>query len=64
MKVELLFAWYDLWVGLYWDRKSRTLYALPIPMFGLKISFAPASPNACDTCGNDPCTHPFGHPPR
>jgi|GEM_PF-3377823 len=39
MKVELIFAWYDLWVGFYWDRKNRWLYFLPVPMFGLVFKF-------------------------
>ena len=30
----LKFAWYDLWLGLFWDRKKRRLY-LGIPMFVL-----------------------------
>lgn len=29
-----VFAWYDLWVGAYWDRKNRKLYLLPIPCIG------------------------------
>lgn len=32
MKVKLSFAWYDLWVGAYWDRKNRVLYVCPVPM--------------------------------
>lgn len=40
MKVQILVAWYDLWVGAYWDRKSRCLYLLPVPCIGLKVSFA------------------------
>ncbi len=39
MKIKLLFAWYDLWVGAYWDRKNRTLYLLPIPCCGIVITW-------------------------
>lgn len=38
-RVRFLFAWYDLWVGFYWDRKGRQLYFLPIPMLGLVFDF-------------------------
>jgi hypothetical protein len=31
VKVRFKFAWYDLWVGAFWDRKSRTLYVCPLP---------------------------------
>ena len=37
--MEFFFAWYDLWIGFYWDRKNHVLYVLPIPMFGAKINF-------------------------
>ena len=38
MKIELLFAWYDFWVGIYLDRKNRALYMFPLPMLGVKVS--------------------------
>ena len=34
-----LFAWYDLWIGAFWDRKSRKLYILPLPCVGVVIQF-------------------------
>jgi len=33
-----VFAWYDLWIGAYWDRRTRTLY-LMVPMIGVAIKF-------------------------
>jgi hypothetical protein len=39
MSVRPLFAWFDLWVGAYWDRKNRKLYILPIPCCGVVITF-------------------------
>lgn len=38
-KVTPIFAWYDFWVGAYWSQETRTLYILPLPMFGLKVRF-------------------------
>jgi hypothetical protein len=29
MKIRLFFAWYDCWIGFYWDRKFRALYICP-----------------------------------
>ena len=43
VKVRFLFAWYDLWIGAYWDRKSRALYILPVPMFGIVLEFKRAT---------------------
>ena len=39
--MKLIFAWYDLWVGAYWDRLNRRLYIFPIPMVGAMIQFKP-----------------------
>ena len=36
-QIEPFFAWYDFWVGLFWDSKKRILYVFPIPMFGFKV---------------------------
>lgn len=39
MKIKLLFAWYDLWVGAFYDRKGKRLYILPLPCVGIVIQF-------------------------
>lgn len=41
MKVRPVFAWYDLWVGIYWDRASRKLYLLPVPCCGVCLEWRP-----------------------
>lgn len=37
MKFQLLFAWYDFWIGLFYDQKKNWLYFLPLPMCGIII---------------------------
>lgn len=37
--VRPIFAWYDLWVGAYWDGKFNRLYVLPLPCVGVVIQF-------------------------
>lgn len=37
MTVRPFFRWYDLWVGAYYDRGSRTVYICPLPMIGVRI---------------------------
>jgi len=37
--IHLVFAWYDFWVGAFWDAKKRRLYIFPVPMLGLYVQF-------------------------
>lgn len=39
MRVRFIAAWYDLWVGAYWDRRRRRLYLLLVPCLGIVIHF-------------------------
>lgn len=37
MEITLFFAWYDCWVGAFYDQKKRTLYLCPLPCVVMKI---------------------------
>jgi hypothetical protein len=37
MKIRIFFAWYDFWIGLYWDRKDYSLYVCLIPTIVIRI---------------------------
>ena len=41
MRIRALFAWYDCWVGFYWDGLYRRLYVFPLPMLGFVIDLSP-----------------------
>lgn len=38
IKFKLFFAWYDGWIGFFYDRKKKILYiCFPFPMIVLSI---------------------------
>ena len=37
MKVKAFWAWYDFWVGFFWDGKKRALYICVLPTLVIKI---------------------------
>jgi len=34
-----MFAWFDFWIGIFYDVSKKILYLFSIPMFGIKINF-------------------------
>ena len=39
MTIRPVFAWYDLWVGVFIDVAKRRLYVLPLPCIGFMVQF-------------------------
>lgn len=39
MRIKPLFAWYDIWIGVFIDTKKSKIYILPLPCIGVVISF-------------------------
>ncbi len=42
MTVRPMFAWFDLWIGVFVDRPRRRVYVFPFPCFGLVFTASPA----------------------
>jgi hypothetical protein len=39
MIIRPIFAWYDIWVGVFIDRPKCLIYIFPVPCLGVVISF-------------------------
>jgi hypothetical protein len=39
MKISFIAAWYDCWIGLFYDQKKQWLYVFPIPFVGIVVKF-------------------------
>jgi hypothetical protein len=39
MTAHFIFAWYDFWIGLFWDQEKHRLYIFPVPCFGIMLEF-------------------------
>ena len=37
LKIQIFFAWYDFWIGWYFDKKHGILYICLLPMIVIKI---------------------------
>lgn len=37
LNIKIFFAWFDFWIGFYWDRDDRILYVCPIPTIVFKF---------------------------
>lgn len=48
MRARIMFAWYDMWVGVFWDKSKRRLYLLPVPCLGVRLDFATPTETATE----------------
>ena len=40
MKVRPIFAWFDLWVGVFIDRPRQRVFIFPLPCLGIVIDWS------------------------
>lgn len=51
--IRFFFAWYDLWIGAYWDRERKIIYLLPVPCFGVALKRFPVFDLRSENAGSD-----------
>jgi len=39
--VKPVFAWYDLWIGVFFDRRKRKVYIFLVPCLGMEVQLKP-----------------------
>ena len=39
LRIRPMCAWYDMWIGAFYDKPRRRLYIFPVPCFGVRIEF-------------------------
>lgn len=37
MNIKPIFAWYDIWIGVFIDKPKKRIYIFPVPMLGIVI---------------------------
>jgi len=37
MKISFFVAWYDAWIGFFYDTKKQILYICPLPCLVIKV---------------------------
>lgn len=47
---QLLIAWYDFWIGFYYDVRHRTLYFIPIPCLVFRFEIKGRKNNKTHRC--------------
>jgi hypothetical protein len=40
--IRPIFAWYDMWIGIFIDRARRRIYVFPFPCLGVVITYGHA----------------------
>jgi hypothetical protein len=53
LKAKMFFAWFDFWIGFYWDKEKRALFFAPLPclVFKIKVRESELPPGMCK-CGH------------
>ncbi len=40
MRISVVVAWFDMWIGVFVDRRKNCVYVFPMPCVGLKLEFS------------------------